>query len=344
MDLCETTYSERIYLSTTQSRIIAVIFIILIPATTLTNLLVVISLLRTKQLKNTCNVLYLFLSISDCCAGLVNIPQITMLFMHFQTSKNCRIELAAMFSAQLFGHVSAYMVVLLSVYRFIFINPNLSYLLTVKEIMESKKGITGLITFGVFFSVLYAIILSVTSNTSYFYLINFIISMLDFIMVFLAYILYLRAYVRVRSHVQKRRKWHGVSTEGQSRINVSNPAYLLKMTKTIFIILSLIGICYFPFIVFQMFLFVKKDVTKTELNSTQRFFLYLAHCLVVLNSVLNAVIIIYRNEDINRWIRINVFRLSLKRLNVIEPPRNADDNGNPVQSDNSVITNTHTRI
>ena len=332
MDVCETTYTGRINLSTTQSHTIAAILIVLIPTTIATNLLVVISLIKTKQLRNTCNVLYLFLSTSDCCAGIVNIPQITLLFIYFKKSKNCQIELSSMFSAELFGHVSAYMVVLLSVYRFIFINPNLNNLkLRAKEFMESKKGIIALITFGVFFSTIYAVILCVTSKTSYFYLVNFIIAMLDFVMLFLAYILYLVAYLRVRCHVKR----------GQS-INIANPAYLLRMTKTIFLILSTIGVCYFPFIAFQMVLFVKKDVTKTELNSTQLFVLFLAHCLVILNSVLNAIIIMCRNEDVNKWVCVNIFRVSLEPSNNMNGPhKSTENNAIPMQSGNIVITNTN---
>ena len=344
MGSCETVFSERIFLSTVQSSIIAAILIVLILLSISTNLLVMVSLIKTKQLSRTCNIIYFFLSLSDCFAGLVLIPQLTLLFTYFRNSRNCRVELSAMFFAQFFAHLSGHMVVLLALYRFIFANPDLSYLLKVKEMMESRKGITGLIMFGVVFSTVYAVILCVTSIRPHFYLVSFIIFTLDFIMVFLVYILYLHAYLRVRIHVKEGRNWPSIPKGGKSRISASRPAYLLKTTKTIFLILSFIGICYLPSIVFQMVLFIKKDVTKTELSSAQRFLLYLAACIVILNSALNAIIILYRNDKINKWISNNFIRLSCNSSYFVKRQRYPQTNVIPKQGISLVITNTHASV
>ena len=85
------------------------------------------------------------------------------------------------------------------------------------------------------------------------------------------------------------------------------PIYMKELTKTVLLILIIIGICYLPYLILNFWI---SSVGYHKVSNTVHIVHTLALLVVYLNSGLNACIILYRNEVARRY-------LSGKILNAI---------------------------
>ena len=115
---CETSYSGKSNLSNGQLNFLVTFDVVVMVLNIVTNIVVILSLVATKQLKNNSLKLILYLSISDCCLAVITQPLFAAMLTNFADRSYCNFETVVQFFAILFTHTSGYTIAVIGYDRY----------------------------------------------------------------------------------------------------------------------------------------------------------------------------------------------------------------------------------
>ena len=302
---CYNSFVGRLILNRSQAISIAVCLLLQVPMIIATNGALIFALYKTNQLNSIANKLTLILSISDFLYGLVCVPSQAVLFAAFSSVRVCWYELATIFTSQLNGHFSAYIVITFSLQRYFKANPSLRSQTSMFAVaVVSKTGTTVLVAVDLLLSIGHGLVTTYFFNTTRSKIPNYLLMSINFGALLVVYLLYIRLYCRVRSHAGTT-KHIRVAQAGQNNTNngQANTRYYKDFTKTISIILVSFAICLVPYIIMDFLTGYYSFVKKAPSPQKIRFLYYLSFLPLYFFSAVNAIIILYRNKVASRYIK-----------------------------------------
>ena len=305
---CDNAFAGRVALEAHQSTIIAAINFSMMPCTLFANVLVILGLIRTRQLGSTVNNLFLCLSVSDSCISLIVQSLVGVLFTAYRQSPYCQLEMATQCLTFLFGHASGFTIVAIGIDRYI----HMKYLQRYDVIMtKTRAKIMTLFSFAA--AVVMGVAYTLSTVYNIFQWVNMVILLADFTAVIIIYTAYIEAYHKVKEHVK--------NTKGL-RKEKGAPSYAISMITTILLILGAVFICYVPYVTVGIVGFHKVQIKGEMLPSRVAFAIYMTYLLVYLNSCLNALIFICKNDPVRKFV---LRKLRLKWEFQTEAPAHSAD-------------------
>ena len=284
-----TTFANRIYLSNSQNLAVLSCLFIVNPMILISNLMVLISLIKMKQLRNLSNVLLLLLSVSDCFIGIVTIPLEIILFTVFKMQSFCALEYVVHFFVYFTTHFSAYLVAVIAFHRNVYINPYRETQSFLSKLILKRSGLTIL--------VIAALAISIAESLVSMLFYSRVVPMLMLVLIdgdlFISvYATYFWVYFKV---------WKS----SRNNVTIRSPNKD-RLAKTVMFILISLAVCYLPYIIVAAT--KGKGLTKQNLSSDIQFLLYMTLVLVLSNSAVNAIIIIVRCAAVRRYVACTMFR------------------------------------
>eukprot|EP00794_Sanderia_malayensis_P009261 gene9261-10239_t len=290
---CENAFSERFVLSSKQSMTIGILLSVLSPTTAITNIVLCLALVKTKQIKNHSQRFIIILGISDFCVGAISMPMLAVVFTVYRTERVCAYEKVSLFFGHFNTRLTAYVIFLIGIDRYFNINPKLQSKSRLNRLVESETGYRVLITAVI---VICAIQGSMT-------VIDFedrrLPDNLSSVLDLGVYTTYLFIYTRLYFKVRRFSKSNSTHTAQQNHIR---PRYIKNLVKTVLYLLVSVGLCYSPYVVMRLVLMYKTYREKGEISPNLRFLHYLAFQPIIANSLFNAMIILNRNSVLKRFI------------------------------------------
>ena len=294
-----TGFADRIYLTPSQNDALGTVFTLLTPFTILFNIILIVYLIKSKQLRRASNSLTMLLSISDFCMGTICMPLTIILFLRYPYQRKCTLEITVQTVKAFFGHLSAYTTVTIAIDRYVNINPNLKHFNNPlhKLFSPSKIWIPIIITF-VCTSVITAII-TYTAYTKYHNIAVMVIMNLDLLVLLLMFVLYLRFFYKIWKFTKKSEVY---SPSVHTKDSKAKAVYLGRLGMTIFLILTAIVICYLPFVTvvtYELYISETDPGILTD-NDTLRYIV--VSILVYFNSTLNSLIFLLRDKKVTTYL------------------------------------------
>ena len=138
---CWTTYNARLILTCAQSRFLVSISSIIILLAVCANMLVLVAMVKTKQLYNNSLRLIFLLCFSDLLAAAFWEPMVTLLFSYFNDQIYCNLEWSSLFFIAFQQRFSGLILVLLVVDRFVMI----TFMMRHRQIITQARLLTALV-------------------------------------------------------------------------------------------------------------------------------------------------------------------------------------------------------
>ena len=294
---CYSFFRDRLILDDSQRAVIAILSVPLIPVTIFTNVAVIVSLVKTKQLhRNQSNWFIFALSVSDCLLGSFTLPGFAILFTILSTTRNCILEQAIQFMVNFNGHVSGAIIIAIAFDRSLNLDPDLQRVDGLGQWMKTTGGfrISMCICF------LFSFIMSVMATIDYKdrQIPDSISGAVYFFLFFLMCVLYYRLHKKIRCFAKRVQDMKLYSNQ------TDRPVYLKRVTRTVLFLLSSIGFCYLPFFIVNIIWTVVSGGATLKLV---RFAYYLTLVILFFNSTINALIILYRNKTLFQFIISKLF-------------------------------------
>ena len=290
---CENPFAGRVALTSVQSSAFTILLGLLILTTFMTNLLLIVSLIKTKQLTNGLYYLVLILSISDCFAGLVTQPAVMILFTLYINQQTCDFEKFVAFLSLLNIHFSSSLVTLIAFERCAVLNPRQWRPQHLMRWLSSKTGIAILSVIG----------FMVSSAISFTYICDFktmllvIIFSIDMTFIAIIYVAYFYVYFTVsrfaRVDVTRRNEL--------SQVEKVRQKYLQKLATTVFLILAFMGFMTLPYPIMG-YIYKYRRHSSGKPSTTFQFLVYLSFLTMCSNGTINALLFILRNGTIKTYI------------------------------------------
>ena len=294
-EYCFNFFSGRLALSAEESYAIAAIFALLMPLTLVTNICVIRFLIQTKKLGKISYYLIFILSLSDLSIGLIVLSLDIIILTVYRSQRVCKFELAAQFVSSMTAHISGQMILVIAFDRVLHLKKVNKY----NSIMSKTKAII-FVMMVVFSSIVIAVALCVSSLTGHFFTTGLVITLLDMTLVNIALFVYVKTYYNVWSFVRNSRLWkslRGRKNQATSQQNPqgTKPEYLSRLANIIFFILLAICLCYLPYILLSLYMFMMEFMHAEPIPKLASFALFLSYTLVYANSTMNAVIFLWKN-------------------------------------------------
>ena len=238
---CETVWTAKENLEKWQKISFAVLYSTTGLGALLCNLLVIVSLYKTKQLNNTFNVLILCHSIADSCLAVIGQTHIAVTLTN--PTPSCTFEIITQFLSYFFPHVSALLISAMAVGRMIYIK-------------YSKNIIYRLNRVKLCFILFCCIFLAFSTGMSYtlatiygvYHQVNITILTADMIVSLIGLLSYLCLYRKVISHVKNSSKIVRCRSAMHQQKYKQIYSDAVSMTKTINQIIIVLCISYFPYV------------------------------------------------------------------------------------------------
>ena len=306
-----TGFANRHVISETQNIIFLTFLGILVPVTIIANSLLAFALIKTKQLtKPTSHIFIFLLSISDLFMGAMTIPFDIILFSKYRHTRACKLELIAT-AVQLFNtQVSANMIFVIALHRYIQVNPDLREITRTKEWLISKNGSAILTLLAFIVAFVDGLLSSYFFGHYYNSIPEWILRGLKIVMMAIIFVLYLKLFCKIRRHTQTNSVlWKSENPAAMTQTTDLRPKYFGKLTVTVFLILIAIGLCYLPYIIMDI---CTHAIDESKIRSSVRpvrFLYFMSWGFVYINSTINAAIIISRNDKLKAFLREKVFHM-----------------------------------
>ena len=309
---CVTLYTAKVFLEATESLALGIILLVMIPTAFILNLLLTISLAKTDQItSNASNILIAALSVSDCFNACIGMPLLAVMLLLYPKTTNCSLQFAATFFVFLFINASGLFIVLITLDRYIHMDPNLKQnkLLQMAKRFFKVPKIYVLVSFTVIGSFASAGFILVASM--YYIHELFILSVMVLvgavftcIAIFTGVFLYSHSVLRIRHFIKNSPIYKANTGEGKPE----TPKYLHDVTVTVFLVLFSMVLSYLPYNLTIAVMATYEVIGKNFIAGKIPLIFAISHVLVYINCVLNAVIIIYRNKKCLKWICIKVIQ------------------------------------
>ena len=200
---CYNALVGRLNLSKNQATSIAISFALEIPVIVACNGVLIIALYKTKQTKSAANYAVMLLSISDLFIGLLSVPLLVILFAAFSHTRNCWLEMTAIFVGQFNSHFSGYMTMIMAIQRYLNANP--SFLLrrrsSIMEMMTSEAGCKMMTFIAFIVSIAHGVVTTYLFNSTKSNIPNVVMVAINFIAIATVYIIYGKLVCRIKIHV-----------------------------------------------------------------------------------------------------------------------------------------------
>ena len=266
------------------------------------NSILIICLVKTKELKNPRGFLLLILSISDCFIGLMTIPLQMVLFTVFKEHRVCTMESIAHAAAYFTSHFSGHIIAIISFQRNVHINPRLKPPNMFSRFLAKKSRVMILVIFS------FMVTLTETLVTVFMYdkfIARLVLTIIDSVIIVYVYVTYFWMYFKVRSFSSKTTTGQKVQT-GRT---VKKSEY--RFAETVALTLISTALCYFPY---QILYGLRWRRTRQRQNVSMdiQFGIYLSLILMYCNSAINAAMIIFRSTKMRTLVISVVIRRAKK--------------------------------
>eukprot|EP00112_Aurelia_sp_Birch-Aquarium-sp1_P018037 Seg4245.1 transcript_id=Seg4245.1/GoldUCD/mRNA.D3Y31 product="hypothetical protein" protein_id=Seg4245.1/GoldUCD/D3Y31 len=298
---CYNALAWRIILTKTQSFTVGICIALVIIPTILTNGSLLIGLMKTKQRKLSCIIYIKMTAMFGCFSGTTGFLMYVLLFTIFHDRRACMFERASLFMAQMNSHVLGCLILALAVDRYFSVRPKLRQQTGIIKLILSTKGSYALVTFTIILSLLHALVTVEFFGTAKSNITKLIMTLFNIVIAVIVYIAYLRLYFELRAHERSVKSLRLVQS---SSVKVkSGSKYLHEFVKTIAVILVAGMLCYLPFITMDIWTGWYTLVRKVAAPRDIRFFYYLSVIPAFINSSINAVLLLYRNEKALKYVK-----------------------------------------
>ncbi len=308
---------------------VGVTYAVYTPVIFFTNALLITSLITTKQsLKKSANLLIVCLSASDCFIGAALMPILSIENLWHGSAKLCVIS----WYLQLFlCGVSISFTLLLAVDRYVHMDPNFQRSPSkLSKFFKTPNIYATIITVGILpislvIAIFHILTLKFPDALNYFSALS-AICLVYSIMAFIGF--YTRGYLRIRRYVAGN-PIYANRRDGQNEV----PGYLDELFKTVLILLVAMFFLWVPSIIVStamaVLVLMGKSVAQNDILlvfDSISWFLYYA------NSLVNALILFYRNRQSKEW-------LFAKVRNIFHAPRIEEEADNVANVNGNVRTN-----
>ena len=323
-----------------QNIIFAIIYLSIAAAAVCVNLLLIAAMVGTKQaLSNTLNTLIICMSIVDLLNGMINLPALALLRLNYESKVNCTLALACQFVGICFGCLSLLITVLLAIDRYLHMRTTFTRKRSIilklfrgKWILFPLASVTILsVSISVFYTSLHR--LSATAVTITATLMTLL--MLIFLPGVAA--MYIRAYVRVRTFVRNNPVYNEADCQIQpdnrgiasAKRNENEPAYLIKLQRTVLMLVTALLIVYTPFVIAntsQSILYTLGEQPKAMIILND-----VASLAIMSNYIINSLVIFKMNKKARSWV--------LKLVNNVKCWRDVESYD--LQNANNIVDRSH---
>ena len=278
---CQSTFSNKIYLTDYQRFVIIALNVLLMILNLLANIAVLVILFLSKFCQNTSYILLFYLSLSDCLSSLVAQPVYLALIIQYFDQSNCTVEIIANFFGVVLSHTSAYGIAAIAFDRYM----RMRYLNRYQYVVNKQRVITTccIITS---VSICDGLIYSLGTKFSVFYISTTIVKAIDFFVFTSIVVTYLLTVKTVRGHLKN-------STSKRLLQNVNRTVTKLASRMLIFLFSSF-GIYTTIYVIYSVY--IKKAGKAGE--SWPNFALFCTYLIMYCNSLANAVLFLINNKKV----------------------------------------------
>ena len=302
---CTTIYTSSVsiiaYLTPFQKNLIVAMQVTLMPFTIFLNLILIISLIKTKQVNKKSNYLILMLNISDLMQGALSLPLDVIIIKYYPVERNCAIEIIHQIVDGLFVYLSTSMTLLIAIDRYVKINPNLRNMNNPIRRAFSTAKIWIPIGFTIGWVSLSLITLSMFSRflPKYASIVSVFLLNLHVITMLVIFLLYFRFYFKIWKFT-KHSTVHAEPSVASG--NRTRPTYVNQLGVTVFMILTTLLICCLPYSIIVTYLTVVKEMHTLVLTETHILVTVITFAVFYLNATLNAAIFLFRNKEMKTFV------------------------------------------
>ena len=284
----------------TQNAILIACSAILIPTTFIANILVVYTVVKTRQVKQGVNDLFICLSISDALIAVLCEVAMMVLMTAYRTERNCNLELWIQYSSSFLCNLSGMIIMSIAIDRYI----QTQRAIKMKFDRTKKWSLYFMILSISVASIAMALDVLGTFMTEYSW-INMAIQLAQLIVILSVCLLYIMTYYTVSKNRKQQNKVLNVGGIYQhSRPNVP---YIKAMIVTTIMILSSLLICYFPLLIIGI-ITALKSTNSSNATTPRTFWNYLSFQFGFTSSLLSALVFLYRNKQCRLYLK-NILRM-----------------------------------
>ena len=297
---CQNAFTNRIILTSAQHSAVAACLALFIPLTVSINACLALGLYKTKLLTSRSQWYVLLLTISDGIYGMTSVPLMLLLFTFYRSTEFCALEYAAIFAIQLNMNASFYFILLISFYRYMKIDPSLknrTFRGLRRSIMSGKLANLSVVLC-VVFPMLHAICSTYVFGAITTVIPNLAMKFFEIVILIAIYALYCRLYFRVM-----RKKDRYIETVNHAiRIQQNKSAYADRFVMTVVFILIALSMSFVPMMITDVWTLYDSLILDIPPSRDLYFCYYLACMFMTTSCVVNAVILIYRNNQVRQYL------------------------------------------
>ena len=306
---CFNALRDRVELSYLQSISITAFICCLSPAIVVVNVILCIALCKTKQFKKQSQRFVIILAISDFFVGCISVPMLVIDFSVLHATRNCAYEKASLFVAHFNTRLTAYVIFLIGLDRYLNINPSLATKSKLNKGIESTTGFRTLTTLVILICAVQGSIPIIEFENRR--LPDNISAGLD-LFIYLTYlVIYLRLYWKIKLFTRSNSLHLNVSDSLGYR-----PRYIKNLVKTVLYLLLTVGFCYLPYVAVKFSIMYIKHKQGKELSRAWHYIHYWSFQPIIANSFFNTIIILNRNSVLKSYV---IHVLLSYRPGIVEP-------------------------
>ena len=334
---CLNLYSGRLFMQQNEKKIVGYLFVTMIPFELMANALLVLSLVKTNQCrKSNASFLMALLGCSDCLNSLISLPLLAVIFLIYPNDTNCGLEEASFFFVLLFINTSGCLVFIVSIDRYLKLNPKLTHTGLLKLIDSFLKKPK------LYFVVTAALVMSFSGALGFLLTIKFawkniqLLSILTVAGASMAYltllggcILYARALFKLKAYERTS------MVHKQPNSSETGHSYFKKVAATVLLIQLALLISYLPFNIVGGMMAIIGSQGRNFVAGRLPATLAASCALIFVNGIFNALIVLYRNDKCQQWILSKLctckFEACLKKDNHRNPDVKRSQDNNKLQ-------------
>ncbi len=284
-----------------------VIYAIYAPFIVSVNVILVVSIIATKQsMKNSSNLLIVCLSISDSLTGAILMPIQSIESIWYDSKNICMLRMIMWYLQMYFTGTSINFMLLLAVDRYMHMNPNFQRTSSKLSTLFKRPNIyVTIFCFGLLPTSAMMVILHFIPKGALLYFNAIYMTLLSSsVVIFVA--LYTRGYLKIRRHVAENPVYSNRAESDSNQV----PEYVNQLFKTILLVLIAFILSWVPSIVMFGIMSVSEFI-ETPLIDPDTFLVCdsISWFLYYTNSAANALIIFYRNTKSRDWFGAKVIRI-----------------------------------
>ena len=301
---CLNLYSGRLFMQHYEKKIVGYLFVTMMPFELMVNVLLVLSLVKTNQYrKSNASFLMALLGFSDCLNALISLPLLAVIFLIYPNDTNCGLEQASFFFVLLFINTSGCLVFIISIDRYLKLNPKLTHnglLKLIESFLKRPK---------LYFVVTAALVMSLSGALGFLLTIKLAwkniqpLSILTVAGASMAYLTLLGGCILYAHALFKLKAYERTSlVHKQPNSGKTGHGYFKKAATTVLLIQLALLISYLPFNIVGGMMAIIGSQGQNFVAGRLPATLAASYALIFVNGIFNALIVLYRNDKCQQWI------------------------------------------